>query len=233
MTDGFFNGLAVTDVHGDYCRNIATIRVSQDLYDDLTDSAAGWQAAADLEMATKPPPYTFDRSIINRPFEEAAYIEAIDFPFKNWAKTRYSDGTYGVWYGSDSLETSVHETVYHWRQGFLTDAGWQDIEEVAVERKLYLVRCDAALLDFRPKIVEFPGLIDPVSYHFTQPIGARLHHDGHPGLLTQSARCPGEMMAVFNPRVLSNPRPHCFLTYRVSGGRTVVERQPGEVILRL
>ncbi len=33
---------------------------------------------------------------------------------------------------------------------------------------------------------------------------------------------------IFNPGVLSNPRHHCQLTYRLEGVRIVVERHPGE-----
>jgi len=228
VSNTVFDDLSVTDFHGDIHRNIASLRLSQNLYDDLTESADGWQAAIDLELATKPHTYSFDQAVIDRPFEEACYIDAIEFPFKNWAKTRYSDGSFGVWYGADSLETTVYETVYHWRYGLLEDAGWQNIEGITIERKLYLVRCDAALLDFRPKVDDSPALIDKQNYRFTQQTGSRLHHDGHPGLVTKSARCDGDVYAVFNRRVLSSPRQLCYLTYQIKSGQVIVERQPGE-----
>mgnify|MGYP002682808346 CR=1 FL=1 len=61
-----------------------------------------------------------------------------------------------------------------------------------------------------------------------QSVGARIHREGHPGLLTQSVRRPaGENVAIFNPDVLSNPRHNCQLTYRLEGGLIVVEKQPG------
>ncbi len=65
--------------------------------------------------------------------------------FNHWSTTRYSDGTFGVWYGTDSLETGIHETVYHWRYGLLQDAGWEDHEGVTIERKMYHVRRAAQL----------------------------------------------------------------------------------------
>ncbi|OGT21320.1 MAG: hypothetical protein A2V90_03480 [Gammaproteobacteria bacterium RBG_16_57_12] len=233
--EGLFDGLTITDFHGDAYRNIASLRESQDLFDDLTPSPEGWQAAIDLELSTKPRTYASHQPIIDRPFEEAAFNEAIRYPFTHWAKTRYSDGSFGVWYGTDSLVTSIHETVYHWRTHFLEDAAWHAREGVIGERKVYLVRCDAALLNYIPKVDAFPALIDPMpgGYHLTHQVGARIHHDGHPGLISRSARCEGEIYAIFNPQVLSNPRQLCYLTYRIEGGSVTIERQAGDLLMRI
>jgi hypothetical protein len=233
--DGVFEGLTITDFHGDMHRNIVSLRESQDLYDDLTPNPGGWKAATDLELSIKPHTYISNQPIIDRPFEEAIFNEAIHYPFENWTNTRYSDGSYGVWYGADSLETSVHETVHHWLTGLLKDAYWDAIEGVAIERKVYLVRGDAGLLNFIPKLDTFPALIDPRpgGYHLSHQVGARIHHDGHPGLITRSARCMGAVYAIFNPKVLSNPRQICYLTYRIEDGFVSVERQPGQELLRI
>lgn len=50
---------------------------------------------------------------------EADWLNAIEFPFRNWAVSRFCDDSFGIWYGSDLVETMVHETVHHWRHGFL------------------------------------------------------------------------------------------------------------------
>jgi hypothetical protein len=221
-----FDGITITDFHDDAHRNIVSLRESENLFDDLTDSPGGWQSAIDLEAGTKPHTNISHQPVIDRPFEEAAYNEAIDYPFKHWSTTRYSDGTFGVWYGADSLETGIHETVYHWRYGLLQDAGWEDHEGVTIERKVYNVRCDAALLNFRPKLAAFPSLVDPQDVAFTHQIGTRIHHDGHPGLVSRSARCDGDVYAIFNAQVLSNPRQMCFLTYRIASGAVIIERHP-------
>ncbi len=233
--DGLFEGITLSDFHDDIHRNITSLRESQDLYDDLTDSPEGWQAAVDLELTTKPHTYLSSQPVIDRPFEEAVYNEAISYPFENWSKTRYSDGSYGVWYGADSLQTSIHETVHHWRKNLLEDAQWHAVEGVTIERKVYLVRCDAGLLNLVPKLEMFPALIDsaPGGYHLTHQVGARIHHDGHPGLISRSAHCKGAVYAIFKPQVLSNPRQFCYLTYRIEGNRVTVERRPGERLLKI
>lgn len=223
-------GLA--DTHADLMRNIVSLRVSQDLFDDLSDHPADWDAAIALELATKPPLFSSAQPVLYRPFEEACWNDAIHYPFRHWMRSRYSDGSFGVWYGADSIETTVHETVHHWRSGFLQDAGFTR-PGIRAERKLYRVRCDAALVDLRPAVAHVPALVDPADYSLTQQIGARLHREGHPGLVSRSARCDGDIHGVLNPAVLSDPRQVCFLTYSTTDGGVVVEREPGQVWMRL
>lgn len=234
LTGAFFAGLPLADVHQDIARNIKSIRVTQDLFDDLSDDPADWDVAQQHELATKPPTYESSVPVIDRPFAESAWFNAIEFPFKHWAASRFSDGSYGIWYGSDSVETTVHETVHHWRNGFLADAGYDQLvirgerEHITGERKVYWVRCDAALVDLRSKITAYPDLVHPGSHHFTQAIGARLNREGHPGLVNRSARCDGDNYGVLNKTVLSKPHACCSLTYRLTRTGVTVEREGGQ-----
>jgi hypothetical protein len=223
----FFAQLTLADVSQDVARNIVSLRQSQDLFDDLTDDPAGWRLAQQVEDEVKPPLYRSRSPIIDRPFEDAAWFNAIMWPFKHWQASRFSDGSYGIWYGSESVETTVHESAYHWYRGLLSDAGFERLTVMA-ERKVYLVACNAALLDLRAAASRHPDLIHPSDYTFCQSLGARVHREGHPGLLTPSVRrCGGENFAIFNPAVLSDPRHNCQLTYRLEGEQIVVEKQPG------
>jgi len=231
--NSLFAQLALSDIHKDVARNIVSLLQSQDLFDDLTDDPAEWLLAQKVEDEIKPPPYRSSTPIIDRPFEDAKWFSAIIWPFKHWQASRFSDGTYGVWYGSDSIETTVYESAYHWYRGLLSDAGFDRMTVIA-ERKVYSVACNAALLDFRKVADGHPDLLHPSNYAFCQSVGARIHREGHPGLLTQSVRRPaGENMAIFNPDVLSNPRQNCQLTYRLENDQILVERQPGVVWVKL
>lgn len=222
-----FTRLTLTDVHHDIARNIVSLHQSQDLFDDLTDDPSEWLLAQKIEDEIKPPPYHSHIPIINRPFEDAIWFNAIIWPFKHWQFSRFSDGTYGVWYGSESVKTTVYESAYHWYRGLLSDAGYEHATVIS-ERKVYSIACKAALLDFRQATTEYPDLLHPSSYAFCQSVGARIHHEGHPGLVTQSVRRPaGENTAILNPAVLSNPRHNCQLTYRLENGQITVEKQPG------
>lgn len=226
MTEGVFASVGLADIHADLYRNIVSLCVSQNLFDDLSDDPEHWCSAIALELATTPPLFSEVLPIIDRPFEEAAWNDAINSPYRHWQRSRYSDGGFGVWYGADCIETSVHETAHHWREGFLRDAAMMQ-PGIRVERTVYQVHCDAALLDLRPIVARVPALVDRVDYSFTQQIGARLHHEGHPGLLTRSARCDGDVYPVFNRMLLSSPRQLCHLSYVTTAGGISVERDPG------
>lgn len=231
--NSLFAGLALVDVQRDVMRNIVSLGESQDLFDDLTDDPAEWLLAQRVEDEVKPPLYRSPTPVIDRPFEDAAWFKAIGWPFRHWQASRFSDGSFGVWYGSESVETTVYESAYHWYRGLLCDAGFEH-EAVVAERKVYRVHCAAALLDFRQAASEYTDLLHPTDYAFPQSVGARIHREGHPGLLVQSVRRPaGENVAVLNPGVLSNPRLACQLSYRLDGERIVVEKQAGRVWLKL
>lgn len=230
MIENVFEQIRLAETHGDLVRNIVSMRISQDLFDDLSDDPAAWEAAIQLELETKPKTFNSATPIIHRPFEEAEWNDAIGFPFKNWMRSRYSDGSFGVWYGSDDIETTVYETVHHWHSRLLQDAGFLQ-PGIKIERKVYRVRADAALVDLRSAVENYQALIDPTDYTLTHQVGARLHREGHPGLITKSARCNGDVYAVLNPKVLSNPRQACYLTYITTGQGIVVEREPGKIWL--
>jgi hypothetical protein len=230
---GLLDGLALTEVASELARNIVSLRVTQDLFDDLTDDADEQALATAVEMAAKPPEYQVAPPVVHRPFEETKWFQAIGFPFEHWSASRFSAGAYGVWYGAWTIPGTVYETAYHWRHGLLADAEGFLQTGVAIERKVYWVRCDAALVDLRPALAAYPALVHPSDYTLTQQVGARLHHEGHPGLVTRSARCADTLGAIFTPRVLSAPRTACFLTYTLTDQGVSVARERGREWFRI
>jgi hypothetical protein len=199
------------DFDGQSYRNVTSLRESEDLFDDLNDGDEGASAiAAEAEMRVK------DRLIDRFPenfYRSFHYTRSIiDYPFKSepYLFTRFGDGTYGVWYGSLEMKTTVFETGFHMIKAELAVEG---LDEVVVrERAVYRVKCSAILIDLRGKQNSFPKLVAN-NYGFTQQIGQRISREGHPGLLAPSTRYNGTNIAAFNPDVLSDPRLHCYLTY--------------------
>ena len=199
------------DFDGQPYRNVTSLRESEDLFDDLNDGDEGASAiAAEAEMRVKD--HLIDRFPENfyRSFHYTRSI--IDYPFKSepYLFTRFGDGTYGVWYGSLEMKTTVFETGFHMIKAELAVEG---LDEVVVrERAVYRVRCRAILIDLRGKQKSFAKLLAD-DYGFTQQIGRRMNKEGHPGILVPSARIKGTNLVIFNPDVLSDPRLHCYLTY--------------------
>jgi RES domain len=218
----------VADFRGDLVRNIKGIRVSQDLFDDLAQSDADRAVAIAAESATR---RASAAPLITRPFD---YGTVITYPFvpHNWHATRYSDGmNYGVWYGALELETTVHETLYHWRR-FVTDSFPID-REIVGERRVFQVRCEAILIDLRA--AKEARLVERNDYAFTQQLGSYLSQRAQSGLLAPSARGPGTAAAILRPEALSDVRDLCYLTYRTNPARgpALVERTPGETWLEI
>jgi len=218
------------DFDGDAYRNIVSLRESEDLFSDLSDGDEQLSAiAVAAEMHVKA---GIPSGFIQRGFH---YTTAITYPFDNepYLRTRYGNGTYGVWYGALSLETTIHETAFHMVK---EESGIEDNQGPVIrERAVYLVHCRALLVDLSAKKKAFPALVAE-DYGLTQQIGERLHREGHPGLLAPSARdADGTNLVALTPAILSNPRSHCYLTYVCDPlQRTVsVERQPGEVLMAL
>jgi RES domain-containing protein len=219
------------DFHGDLVRNIQTIRVSQDLFDDLSEDPADHAVAMAAEALGRIPS---DAPLITRPFD---YGTVITYPFANFngQETRFSDGLqFGVWYGSLELETTVHETVYH-RHRFIQDSFAGEDRVIGNERRLFEVRCDAILMDLRGKELIEKRLVDRGSYAYTQPLGSYLRKQGTSGLLVQSARCAGMNGAIFRPETLSSIRDVCYLTYLMNPMEDLVrvQRTPGTTWLEI
>lgn len=227
------------DSIGDWYRNIVSLRTAVGLFDDLVDDAADAATLVAHEMATKP--IVSAVPIVQRPFDEADYYapvcQAIAWPFAHPLASRFSDGRFGAWYGADSLQTGIHETAHHFRVNTMaSEAALHAGDEIVQERRVYLVRCDAMLIDLRAACATEPRLTDPVDYRYCQALGSELEAASMPGVLTCSARrSAGHVAAVFRRQALSQPRDFCYLTYRldVASGRVDVERQRGRILYRI
>ena len=222
---------ANVDFHDDLIRNIPGIRVSQHLFDDLSPDPADWAIAIAAEGAERIPTAA---ALISRPFDYGTVI-SYSFDSAHWQATRFSDGTtHGVWYGALKVETTVHETAWHWYR-FVLDSFAGEDREIVTDRRVFDVRCDALLIDLRGKEKTHPGLVNRTSYAFTQQVGRYVHEQQLNGLLAPSARCDGTNAAIFRPERLSNVRDRAFLTYRLNAARDtfVAERRPGRKWIRL
>jgi hypothetical protein len=215
----------VVDFHDDLLRNIKGIRTAQALYDDLSgdaeDQAIAIAAEGEERIASSAP-------LITRPFD---YGTVITYPFvpHNWHQTRFSDGVHhGVWYGSLSVETTVYESIYHWRK-FLADSYANEDRLIRTDRRVFSVHCDAILIDLRGKERRNRGLVDRRSYAYTQKLGKYLYEQQQNGLLVRSARCNGINAAILKSNTLCSVKDRCYLTYLTNPTKddVVVERRQG------
>lgn len=219
------------DFNDTVLRNIVSLRKSEDLFNDLHDNdplSAAVAIAAESRVKSHIP---FDK--ISRGFY---YSTAINYPFEtnSYLITRYNNGSYPVWYGALDLKTTVYETAYHMLKAEMAIAGVNEM--IIRERAVYDIHCKAALIDLSEDKKIHGLLTHPTNYDFTQQIGYRAYHEGHPGLLVPSARYnEGKNVVIFNQHVLKNPTLKCYLTYKLNLGEKeiAVERSPGKIWLKI
>ena len=140
------------------------------------------------------------------------------FTHLNPVGSRFTDGTYGVFYAANDLDTAIAETAYH-REHFMRATGEGRME---LDMRVYLVDLAAALHDLRGRMAEYPLVYHTDNYAAGQHLAATLRTDGSNGIAYDSVRRQGgECAAVFRPRVLSNARQERHLCY-VWDGRQIV-----------
>ncbi|ROT95387.1 RES domain-containing protein [Altererythrobacter sp. FM1] len=139
------------------------------------------------------------------------------FTHLNPAGDRFTDGSYGVFYASLTIETAIAETRHH-RTRFL-EATQEPAQEI--DMRVYAVDLDADLHDIRAMRDSYPAYYHPTSYAVSQELGRALRDAGSDGVVYRSVRDEsGECAAVFRPRLLSNCRQERHLCY-VWDGRVI------------
>ena len=123
---------------------------------------------------------------------------------------RFTDGSYGVFYASLTIDTAVAETRHH-RVRFLaaTDEPAQDLD-----MRVSAVDLVADLHDIRGMQASNPTWYHPTRYAMSQELARGLRESGSDGIVYDSVRHDGgECAAVFRPRLLSNCRQERHLCY--------------------
>jgi hypothetical protein len=141
--------------------------------------------------------------------------------------SRFTDGSYGVYYASLSYETAIKETVYH-RELFLKATNEAALEltmrsyEGTILQDLHDIRKD-----------EFNYLHDPINYSSSQDFGRKMREEKSWGLIYNSVRHQaGQCIAAFKPRAISIPKPLAHLRY-VWNGKKITEVFDTTLVIKL
>lgn len=121
------------------------------------------------------------------------------FTHLNPEGSRFSDGTYGVYYACRSLNTAVAESRYH-RERFLMRTEEEPIE---LDMRTYLADLEGDLHDIRGR-KDLGAVYDPNNYSASQVLGRELKAVNSYGVVYDSIRDPGgECAGVLRPPALS------------------------------
>ncbi|MBM3395790.1 MAG: RES domain-containing protein [Betaproteobacteria bacterium] len=137
------------------------------------------------------------------------------FTHLNPTGSRFSDGSFGVYYAGGSLDTAIAETRFH-RERFMAATAQPAME---LDMRTYLANVSARLIDIRGR-KDLKALYDPDSYLASQPFGVIQRRAGTWGIVYDSVRWPdGECVALFKPRALKHCRQGAHLVYAWNGQR--------------
>ena len=126
--------------------------------------------------------------------------------------SRFTDGSYGVYYAGLSLETAICETVYH-RERFFAATKEEACE---ITMRVYEGKILEPFHDIRHPA--YSHLHHPLHYANSQAFGKQLREQNAWGILYNSVRDPqGTCIAAFKPKAISIPNQIKHLRYRWNG----------------
>ena len=192
------------------------------LFERLTADPAVWDALIALEQLTNPRVRDETGEIALVPPDErvsgpgASYVMAA-FTHINPKGSRFSDGSFGVYYAASALETAIAETVFHF-EAFARDSA----DPLRAEDMRVLVGTAAEAFE---DVVALPeaerqAVLTPDSYAASQAYAKRLRAAGANGVAYPSVRHEGgQCLGAFRPRAVGIPHQERHLKYRWNGAR--------------
>lgn len=128
--------------------------------------------------------------------------------------SRFTDGSYGVYYAASTQQTALAETVYH-RERFLSAT---DEPDTALTMREYVNQVALPLHDIRGE--GYHHLHQPDAYPQPQAFAQQLRSQDSHGLLYNSVRkTGGECIAAFRPKAITIPVQGQHFKYVWSGRR--------------
>lgn len=133
------------------------------------------------------------------------------FTHLNPEGSRFSDGSYGVYYAAKDMATAIAESAFH-RARFLA----RTLEPAGeIDMRSYLADIRGDLVDLRGYGRKKLDLMSPDSYAASKPFGRSHREKGANGIVYDSVRREGgQCVAVFRPKLMTPCKqgPHiCFV----------------------
>lgn len=130
--------------------------------------------------------------------------------------SRFSDGSYGVYYAARSVDTAIAEVSHH-RAVFLARTAEPAID---IDLRLISANLDADLHDLSGLGEAGAKILHPDHYASSQALGRRIRAAGSWGVHFPSVRHPGGFcVGVFRPKALGRARAGAYLALHWDGKR--------------
>ena len=190
------------------------------LFERVSDNPDAWETLAALEQATNPRfrDEVGEISLVpagRRVAGTGATWVMAPFTHVNPKGSRFSNGTFGVYYTARDLITAIRETAYHFEK-FALDSNDPPRREVM---RVVLGKV-ANAFDGLDSVPHSKELLDPNSYAASQPFGVKRRAARSNGISYPSVRhAGGRCLAAFWPNVVSIPIQERHLQYDWDGKR--------------
>jgi hypothetical protein len=192
------------------------------LFERVSTDPRVWEVLIELEQLTNPRVRDEVGAIHLVPPERrvsgpnASWVMA-PFTHVSVLGSRFSDGSYGVYYAARHLETAISETAHHFARfaSHASDPPRRETMRVLVGSIEHLVD-DVYALDERTKA----AILGKDSYAHSRPFGTDRRDNGSDGLVYPSVRHEGgQCVAAFWPDVVGVPVQERHLNYEWDGQR--------------
>ncbi|HZT55419.1 MAG TPA: RES family NAD+ phosphorylase [Burkholderiaceae bacterium] len=138
------------------------------------------------------------------------------FTHLNPEGSRFSDGSYGVYYAAHALDTAVAEVSHH-RALFLSRTNEPALD---IDLRVIAATVNAELHDLRGLGKRGVALLDPNRYAAPQTLGRQLRAAGSWGVVFPSVRHAGGVcVGVFRPKALRQARSGAHIALHWDGAR--------------
>ena len=200
------------------------------LFDDIADPR-DWEMLAAAEGLTNPRIHEDIGNLALVPPARrvsgagASFVMAAFTHISPDRTSRFSDGSYGIYYAGNSFETALREHSFHMARHFAATGereGWlSEVRELvgSIDRKLVDLRGAGAGAG-KGRSAALAALLDPDSYAASQPWAKARRADGADGIVYPSVRHPGgQCVAAFWPDAVGLPVQADHYAYHWNGSR--------------
>jgi hypothetical protein len=194
-----------------------------DLFERISLDPKDWDAFIALESLVNPRLRQEVGEISMLPPEErlsgpgASYVMA-PFTHINPKGSRFSDGSYGVYYAGRAFETALYETIYHFEQ-FFADADRAVRRSEQMRVLVGVINADFLDITSMPAAESGP-ILQPGDYGAARALAVDVRAEGANGLVYPSVRhAGGECVAAFRPKAVGIPNQTKHLEYHWDGAR--------------
>ncbi len=138
--------------------------------------------------------------------------------FAYTGSSRFSDGTFGVYYAAHTEQTAIAETKYHAERRLRAT----NEPSIDLDMRVYSATIKGDFDDVRKRTPR-SKLYDPNSYALSQTYGKKKYQQNSvDGIVYRSVRdSDGECLAAFRPRLITRCAATKYLQYRWNGERIV------------